>query len=500
MNSMRFGFGFRILILGLLFLMGLGATNLMWISMVGTIQVNGPLYKQIVQGKDLVADYLPPPLYVVEAYLVALRLGDETGPKREEHLLKLRVLRQEYDTRYQFWQKDLGPGDMRDKLIKDAYTMGLEFFRLVERDFASGTSKKLPAEAIIAYEKHREVVDELVKQANVRVGVDEALVMSTASWWTTVQIIFNLSLLVVLGAIAWYIALGIQKVVKSSSELVGQVKMSAIRINATTAEIASAAAEQDATVQTFNSSFNEIAAAVKQISATSKELARTIEAVGHQGRETARLARDGRENLGSMESSMASLSEATGSISTKLGTIREKAGAINVVVTTITKVADQTNLLSINAAIEAEKAGEAGRGFLVVAREIRRLADQTAVATLDIEQMVRHMQQAVSSGVMEMDKFSEQVRGGMKQVSTISQQLGQIMVQVQGQEGQFKQVEEGVTQQAEGAQQIDTAISQLGTGMRQVSTTSNEFSSAATHLHDSIQGMQDQVALVNLGA
>ena len=165
MNSMRFGFGFRILILGLLFLMGLGATNLMWISMVGTIQVNGPLYKQIIQGKDLVADYLPPPLYVVEAYLVALRLGDETGPKREEHLLKLRVLRQEFDTRYQFWQKDLGPGDMRDKLIKEAYTMGLEFFRIVEKEFANSTSKKLPADAVLVYEKHREVVDELVKQA-----------------------------------------------------------------------------------------------------------------------------------------------------------------------------------------------------------------------------------------------------------------------------------------------------------------------------------------------
>ena len=384
---------------------------------------------------------------------------------------------------------------MRDKLIKDAYTMGLEFFRLVERDFASGTSKKLPAEAIIAYEKHREVVDELVKQANARVGVDEALVMSTASWWTTVQIIFNLSLLVVLGAIAWYIALGIQKVVKSSSELVGQVKMSAIRINATTAEIASAAAEQDATGQTFNSSFNEIAAAVKQISATSKELARTIEAVGHQGRETARLARDGRENLGSMESSMASLSEATGSISTKLGTIREKAGAINVVVTTITKVADQTNLLSINAAIEAEKAGEAGRGFLVVAREIRRLADQTAVATLDIEQMVRHMQQAVSSGVMEMDKFSEQVRGGMKQVNTISHKLARIMQQVQGQDTQFRQVELGVTHQAEGAQQIDTAIAQLGGGVQQVTTTSKEFQLASGHLKDSVFSLQEQMSI-----
>ena len=88
--------------------------------------------------------------------------------------------------------------------------------------------------------------------------------------------------------------------------------------------------------------------------------------------------------------------EATGPfdrlIGSKLAVIREKAANINVAVTTITKVADQTNLLSINAAIEAEKAGEYGLGFLVVAREIRRLADQTAVATLDIEQIVRDMQ------------------------------------------------------------------------------------------------------------
>ena len=108
----------------------------------------------------------------------------------------------------------------------------------------------------------------------------------------------------------------------------------------------------------------------------------------------------------------------------------KKASGINSVVTTITKVADQTNLLSINAAIEAEKAGEAGRGFLVVAREIRRLADQTAVATLDIEQMVRQMQAAVSAGVMEMDKFREDVRGGIMQTSEISGQMGQILDQV----------------------------------------------------------------------
>src|SRR4030095_7834329 len=98
-----------------------------------------------------------------------------------------------------------------------------------------------------------------------------------------------------------------------------------------------------------------------------------------------------------MSATMERLAKSTGSISTKLGVIREKASDINGVVTTITKVADQTNLLSVNAAIEAEKAGEYGLGFLVVAREIRRLADQSAVATLDIEQMVRQMQAAVSA-------------------------------------------------------------------------------------------------------
>src|SRR4030065_492004 len=102
--------------------------------------------------------------------------------------------------------------------------------------------------------------------------------------------------------------------------------------------------------------------------------------------------------------------EAAGSISSKFEVLNEKANNINTVVTTITKVADQTNLLSLNAAIEAEKAGEYGFGFSVVAKEIRRLADQTAVATLDIEQMVKEMRSAVSAGGMSVGGGSGQGR------------------------------------------------------------------------------------------
>ena len=128
--------------------------------------------------------------------------------------------------------------------------------------------------------------------------------------------------------------------------------------------------------------------------------------------------------------------------------LSEKAGNISQVVTTITKVADQTNLLSLNAAIEAEKAGEYGRGFAVVATEIRRLADQTAVSTYDIEQIVKEIQSAVAAGVMGMDKFSEEVRRGMQDMQQVGGQLSQVIQQVQALAPRIESVNEGMQAQA----------------------------------------------------
>jgi methyl-accepting chemotaxis protein WspA len=191
---------------------------------------------------------------------------------------------------------------------------------------------------------------------------------------------------------------------------------------------------------------------------------------------------------------MQQLSGATATISLKLSVIREKANDINIVVTTITKVADQTNLLSVNAAIEAEKAGEYGLGFLVVAREIRRLADQSAVATLDIEQMVRQMQGAVSTGVMEMDKFTEQVRQGVQSVASIGEQLGQIIERVQELSGRIDSVNEGMRSQSQGATQISEAMAQLTEGARQTAASLKEFNGATDSLRDVVVGLRQELA------
>jgi methyl-accepting chemotaxis protein WspA len=289
------------------------------------------------------------------------------------------------------------------------------------------------------------------------------------------------------------LAAGINAVMEKIQGVVGKVREASLQLLSTASEIAATTRQQDATVQNFRSSTTEVAAAVREISATGKELSGTMDEVNTSANQAAALATAGRKRLTDMEAAMRQLVDSTASISGKLAGIREKADSINVVVTTITKVADQTNLLSINAAIEAEKAGEYGRGFLVVAREIRRLADQTAVATLDIENMVRLMQEAVTAGVMQMDKFSDEVRSGVGRVHELNDQTGKIIGEVAGLSDSFKLVNEGMRQQAAGAAQINEAMGTISAGAQQTAAALDEFHKATDHLRQSVESLNQEV-------
>ena len=193
------------------------------------------------------------------------------------------------------------------------------------------------------------------------------------------------------------------------------------------------------------------------------------------------------------------LASAGHTVAARLAAIRDEAAQITGVVTTISKVADQTNLLSINAAIEAEKAGEQGLGFLVLAREIRRLADQTAVATLDIEQMVKQMQSAVSAGVMEIDRFAEEVKVGVLGVGRINGQFSQIISQVRTLSDRFDVVNDGMRSQHTGTRQIGEAMGQLIDGARQTSTSLREFNAATESLRDAVGTLKQEITQFNVG-
>ncbi|KAB0500805.1 methyl-accepting chemotaxis protein [Pseudomonas moorei] len=286
---------------------------------------------------------------------------------------------------------------------------------------------------------------------------------------------------------------GFNDMMTELTSLVSQAQRSSVQVTTSVTEIAATSRQQQATATETAATTTEIGATSREIAATSRDLVRTMTEVSTAADQASVAAGSGQQGLARMEETMHSVMGAADLVNAKLAILNEKAGNINQVVVTIVKVADQTNLLSLNAAIEAEKAGEYGRGFAVVATEVRRLADQTAVATYDIEQMVREIQSAVSAGVMGMDKFSEEVRRGMAEVQQVGEQLSQIIHQVQALAPRVLMVNEGMQAQATGAEQINHALVQLGDAssqtvesLRQASFAIDELSQVAVGLRSGV--------------
>lgn len=285
-----------------------------------------------------------------------------------------------------------------------------------------------------------------------------------------------------------------QNMIKSLNGLISQAQRSGIQISTSTTQIAAAGKQLEATVNEQFASMNQVNATARQIAMTAGTLARSMDEVVKTAQETTDAASSSQANLDKIQSAMQRLAYATNSISAKLKVMDEKANNINSVVTTITKVADQTNLLSLNAAIEAEKAGEYGAGFAVVAREIRRLADQSAVATLEIEQMIKEMQSSVSGGVIEVDKFRGEVKQYVEEVGNVSEQIASFIDEVQGLTPKFTSVSQNMDEQYRGAEQISTAIAQLRDASQQTVQSIQETNYALTQLDDATRGLQREIS------
>jgi methyl-accepting chemotaxis protein WspA len=505
-------------------------------------RVKGPVYEQLTRRLALLSDLEPAVFPLTEPYGILYLLSLATDASEVE-MLKTRFNQQEasFLKREAHWSQTLEDSPIKSALTSQVFPAAHEFYQIARNDFLPlvGKGDRQQLAQILTtklnphYTTQRQSVERAIQMVREVNQNEEKTASENTGFWFLSMIVISIATVLVTAVGGWWTARGIvgatgslsarvQEMAAGASDLtarvpvetrdelgllaegvnatiakiqavVRRIREASVQMLSTAAEIAAAARQQETTVQTLASSTAEIAASVRQITATSKELSTTMNEVSDRAGRVASLADAGRNRLEEMESAVEQLVTATGSVSGKLSVIRDKADGINVVVTTITKVADQTNLLSINAAIEAEKAGEYGRGFLVVAREIRRLADQTAVATLDIENMVRQMQDAVSAGVMQMDKFSEDVRTGVARIADISGQLGQIIEEVHALSERFCQVNDGVRNQALGAEQINDAMTQVTTVTQQTRDSIDEFKRATEHLRSSVDSINQEV-------
>lgn len=167
-------FSSRLYLLLVIFSVGFISFGLLAKNTIDTIKVTGPVYTEIVLDKDLIADILPPPHYIIEAYLVVLQSLDTS--QTDAHTTaagRIKVLKKEYDDRHEYWTKALKPGSKRDLMLSESYRPAIRFFSEVEQKFlpalAAGDRKTAQELAFGTlkehYNTHRLAIDKLVKVA-----------------------------------------------------------------------------------------------------------------------------------------------------------------------------------------------------------------------------------------------------------------------------------------------------------------------------------------------
>lgn len=255
------------------------------------------------------------------------------------------------------------------------------------------------------------------------------------------------------------------------------------------ASLGSASAEILAAVNQLTAGATEESAAVAQIGTTVEEVRATAEEASERARAVAEAAArssdvaiEGQGAVGTARQGMIDLSAKVDTIAQRILALSEQTQAIGEIVTTVADLADQSNLLAVNAAIEAAKAGEQGRGFAVVAQEVRNLADQSREATAQVSGILGEIQKAANSAVLVTEQGTRDVATAVEKVEQAGAVIDQLAATAAEAAGLARQIAASAGQQRVG-------VDQIGTGIANVGQVSNQTVAAARQLQQEAEGL-----------
>ena len=246
-------------------------------------------------------------------------------------------------------------------------------------------------------------------------------------------------------------------------------------------------ASRGATVQSDRAT--ETATAMEEMNATVLEVARNASSAAKNTEQTTAKAREGAEVVDRVVTAIGSVQEQAAALKADMTELGERAEGIGTIIEVITDIADQTNLLALNAAIEAARAGEAGRGFAVVADEVRKLAEKTMTATTEVNQAISAIQESSQNNVKSTDRAAEAVNESTDLVEQARQMLEEIVAVSNDSAGQVQSIAAASEEQSATAEEINRATDEINTIS---SETSRSMADAATSVKD-LQAMADEL-------
>ena len=279
----------------------------------------------------------------------------------------------------------------------------------------------------------------------------------------------------------------------SLTSLITELTTCARQIAAASTEIAASAEEMSAGLSKQEGESQQVAAAVEEMNATVQEVARQSSDAASAAKQSQQEAATGAGVVEDTVSEIKGIATDVGSSAAAVTTLGDKSQQIGEIIKVINDIADQTNLLALNAAIEAARAGEHGRGFAVVADEVRKLAERTTKATEEVASSIKDIQVQTSSAVQLIESGSQRVAKGVDLAQNAGQALGRISQSSQGLAGMVQSIAAAAEEQAASSQQIAKAVETINAVTRESSQGATQVAQAAGDLSQQSEKLQGMV-------
>jgi methyl-accepting chemotaxis protein len=271
----------------------------------------------------------------------------------------------------------------------------------------------------------------------------------------------------------------IQKVAESST----QVASAAAQVNSTAVRIATGAEEVAAQAGT-------VATAGEEMSATSGDIAQNCQMAAEGAQRASQSAVNGAEVVDRTVAVMGQIADRVQASARTVESLGERSDQIGAIIGTIEDIADQTNLLALNAAIEAARAGEQGRGFAVVADEVRALAERTTRATREIGEMIKAIQNETKGAVSAMEQGVQQVENGTIEAARSGDALREILQQINDVSMQVNQIATAAEEQTATTSEISHNMHQITQVVQDTASGAHESATAAAQLTGNAEELQ----------